>query len=261
MNLLLTASFAAATCTALSTNVSNDSLPIGISSRRSWIIKSFVVSTSATLLDVSNPSAAVADVDVLPNGLRKFTALAPLGAPTSTGNKLAGLSLSEIASRLSHDLVEGSTGKGGYFVSGDMSTQIFRDDCAFIDPTNSVSSLSKYQTALKILFDPEQSFVKLLEPLEIEESKKEITAKIRSGGTLKLPWRPRISSYESTIKYTVDDNGLIESQVQEWSISASGALKETFTPAALNDYLTGCALVGYSGLDKISMEVEQEWFK
>ena len=56
----------------------------------------------------------------LPIDLRKYTALAPLGkdANTSTGNKLTGLSMESIASRLSNDLVNGSTGKGGYFISG-----------------------------------------------------------------------------------------------------------------------------------------------
>lgn len=79
---------------------------------------------------------------------------------------------------------------------GDISTQIFRDDCQFIDPTNSVSSLSRYQNALRILFDPNQSYVKLLEPLTIDKSKNMITARIESGGVLKLPWKPKIPSYE-----------------------------------------------------------------
>jgi len=220
------ASFAA-TCTALSTKGPNNPLPT--SSRRSWLAKS-LVSASAALSELpSNPSAAFADVDI-----REYTALAPLGTPTSTGDKLTGLSLSEMASRLSHDLAEGSTGEGGYFVSGDISTQLFRDDCKFVDPTNSVSSLSRYQNALKILFDPKQSFVEVLEPLQIDESKNQITARIRSGGIIQLPWSPRISSYESTIKYTIDGVGLIKSQEQEWSISASEALKETFTPPFLS---------------------------
>ena len=79
---------------------------------------------------------------------------------------------------------------------GDISTNIFRDDCEFTDPTNSVSSLAKYQKALTILFDPEQSFVELVTPLEINVKTREITGRIRSGGVLKLPWNPRISSYE-----------------------------------------------------------------
>ena len=169
------------------------------STRRSWIVKS-LVSTSITLGVPSSPSISIASddtiVDTLPRDLRQYTALAPLGTPTSTGDKLTGLSLNEIASRLSHDLVDGANGRGGYFISGDISTQIFRDDCTFIDPTNSVSSLSRYQNALKILFDSEQSYVQLVEPLEIDESRREISARIRSGGVLQLPWRPRISSYE-----------------------------------------------------------------
>jgi len=170
----------------------------------------------------------------LPDDLKQFTALAPLGVPTSTGSKLTGLSLSELASRLSHDLVEGSNGEGGYFISGDISTQLFRDDCTFVDPTNSVSSLSRYQNALKILFDPERSYVQLVEPLTIDENKKQITARIRSGGVLQLPWSPRISSYESLIVYTIDDNSLVERQDQVWSISAFEALKETFTPPSFS---------------------------
>ncbi|KAK1740286.1 DUF2358 domain-containing protein [Skeletonema marinoi] len=114
---------------------------------------------------------------------------------------------------------------------GDISTEIFRDNCEFTDPTNSVSSLAKYQKALTILFNPEQSFVELVTPLEIDVPKREITGRIRSGGVLKLPWNPRISSYESTIKWKIDDDGLIESQIQQWSIPASQALRETFTPS------------------------------
>ncbi|KAL7536215.1 hypothetical protein ACHAWF_005398 [Thalassiosira exigua] len=217
--------FAVTKCTPLSLKPA----PI---SRRGWMAKS-LASTSAALLDALRPPSAVAEADGLPSDLKKYTVLAPLGAPSSTGSKLSGLSLAEIASRLSRDLVEGSTGKGGYFISGDISTQLFRDDCEFTDPTNTVSSLSRYQNALQILFDPENSFVQLLEPLKVDESRNVITARIRSGGVLKLPWKPYISPYESTIEYHVDENGLIDSQVQDWSISASEALRETFTPSSL----------------------------
>ena len=83
--------------------------------------------SATTQLQINNinPSyASAAEVKELPRELRKFTALAPLGdnAPTATKaaleNKLTGLSLKDIATKLSHDLVDGSTGKGGYFISG-----------------------------------------------------------------------------------------------------------------------------------------------
>jgi len=214
-----------ATCRALWTKS-------GHISRRHWIGQG-IGASGAVLLDIFAPSVCFADVDALPSELRQYTALAPLGRPTATGTKLSGLSLPEIASRLSRDLTEGSEGRGGYFVTGDLSSELFRDDCLFVDPTNSVSSLSRYRNALRILFDPEQSSVRLVEPLVVNEEERTITGRIRSWGTLQLPWKPRISSYESSIEYSIDDDGLIRSQVQRWSVSASEALRETFVPSAL----------------------------
>ncbi|EJK52722.1 hypothetical protein THAOC_27976 [Thalassiosira oceanica] len=189
--------------------------------RRGVISRILGVASSASVC-VLKPSYAAVDV-------REYTALAPLGRPSTTGDKCTGLSLSQLSERLTNDLQSGSTGRGGYFISGDISADIFRDDCAFVDPTNSVSSLSRYRNALAILFDPQSSFVELLAPLEVDETHNQISANIRSGGVLQLPWGPRIAPYESKIVYTVDQNGLIESQYQEWSISAAEALRETFS--------------------------------
>ena len=230
--------FSAATCGLALSVVKSPPRNSKSSTRRSWLAKCLIpTSSSAFLLLVNCPSssatAAINNVNELPSKLKQYTSLAPLGPNTSTGIKLTGLSLSEIATQLAHDLVDGSTGKGGYFISGDMSTQIFRDDCTFIDPTNSVNSLSRYQKALTILFDPSQSHVELLEELQIDNNRNTIMAKVRSDGVLKLPWSPRISPYDSTITYTIDTHGLIQSQVQEWNKSASRALWETFTPSLL----------------------------
>jgi hypothetical protein len=120
--LLSGGSLLAATVSGLSTKVSNN-IHHHHSSRRNWIGKVVISSSAAfTLCNIANPpspaTAAAQEVEELPSELRKFTALAPLGEATSTGNKLIGLSLEDIASRLSHDLVEGCTGKGGYFISG-----------------------------------------------------------------------------------------------------------------------------------------------
>ena len=38
---------------------------------------------------------------------------------------------------------------------------MFADDCRFIDPTNDVVGLSRYLTALGLLFDPATSSVEL----------------------------------------------------------------------------------------------------
>ena len=218
---------------------SANALSMGPSTRRRWMAKGVgIVSGGASflsVLDFANPGEAVAEIEALPSGLRQYTALAPLGSPAAaTGDKLTGLSLTEIATRLSNDLSNGAKGEGGYFVTGDLSPELFRDDCAFVDPTNSVASLSRYQNALRILFDPNQSVVRLVEPLAINKEDRTITGNVRSWGVLQLPWSPRISSYTTKIVYSIDGDGLIYSQIQSWSIPASEALSETFTPAILN---------------------------
>lgn len=126
----LAASFPA-TCTALSAKTaSNRPSSNQPSSRRNWLAKSASAASAVAFFGASTPSAAVADAGSLPEDLKRFTALAPLGSPVSVGGKLTGLSLSDIAARLSRDLVEGSTGKGGYFVSGAQSRplRMFRLD-------------------------------------------------------------------------------------------------------------------------------------
>ena len=49
-----------------------------------------------------------------------------------------------------------------YFVTGDLTEEIFADDCRFIDPTTKVTGLSRYLRALRALFDPSRSEVELV---------------------------------------------------------------------------------------------------
>lgn len=205
-------------------------------SRRKWL--SQVLQQGGTIVAVAAaaPSASIAS-DELPSFLKDYTKLAPLGTKQQT-TKTTGLSLAQLASRLSQDLVEGATGQGGYFLSGDLSGDLFRDDCIFADPTNRVDSLSQYQAALRILFDPQTSTVELIEPLQVlvddeegEAGQRTIRGRIRSRGYLQLPWKPYVTAYESTIVYTVDRDGLISRQDQTWSKDALVALQESFTPS------------------------------
>jgi hypothetical protein len=197
------------------------------SSRRTWLKRTFQGILIGTTINSANAQ------DELPLFLRDFTALAPLGTPLEESNKSLGLSLAELATRLTRDLTEGATGQGGYFLTGDLSKDIFRDDCVFVDPTNRVSSLSQYQRALRILFDPSQSSISLLGELSVNEKERTISGRLRSRGVLQLPWKPYINAYETDIVYRIDENGLICQQEQQWSKSASQALKETFTPTLL----------------------------
>ncbi len=215
----------------------------GPSSRRKWLLQTIA---NAGWVAVSYPSAAAGATetattttapisqDELPSFLRDYTKLAPLGAKVISSDKTLGLSLDELATRLSKDLTIGSSGnQGGYFLTGDLSRDIFRDDAIFNDPTNRVSSLSQYQQALRILFDPARSTVEFVNPLVPNYELRTITGRIRSRGYLQLPWNPYVTAYESTIVYTIDEDGLIARQDQTWSKAASQALRESFTPSVV----------------------------
>lgn len=233
--------------TAIWSNTDDDSTTCidgaGTSSRRLWFGNT--AATMASILSHGSSSMAVettitGDVDVLPSALRDYTKLAPLGPKETTNTasairKAIGLAPDAMARRLANDLVNGATGKGGYFISGDLSKELFRDDCIFEDPTNRVDTLSQYQKALTLLFDPDRSTVELLGDglkVIINEESTTITGRLRSRGYLGvLPWKPYVTAYETDIVYTLDPKtGLVTRQDQTWTKAASKALQETFTP-------------------------------
>ena len=164
--------------------------------------------------------------------------LAPLGKPEHVGGeKRVGVSVKEVREILERDLqpiekLSDGTFKGAYFVTGNLTPEIFEDDCAFIDPTNTTKSLSKYMNALKILFDPETSSVDL-KSIDIVDDHT-IVGVYDCEGYLKLPWHPRVKPYTGTVTWrTNGENGLIVSQTQQWTgISAAGAIIESFTPGS-----------------------------
>ncbi|GLI71493.1 hypothetical protein VaNZ11_016708 [Volvox africanus] len=150
--------------------------------------------------------------------------LGPLGPVRRVGgDKQTGLSVEEVAEVLRRDLA-----RGQYFVTGNLTREVFADDCRFIDPTNDVTGLSKYLTALKVLFDPQFSKVELLD-IRVA-GPRTVEADWRLGGYLAFPWNPRVEPFTGHTVYTLNDDGLVSEQRQTWSISAATALIESFTP-------------------------------
>ncbi|KAG2428543.1 hypothetical protein HYH02_014347 [Chlamydomonas schloesseri] len=150
--------------------------------------------------------------------------LGPLGPVKRVGgDKRTGLTAEEVADVLRRDLEVGQ-----YFVTGDLTRQVFADDCRFVDPTNDVTGLSKYLTALKVLFDPAYSKVQLLSISAT--GPRTVEADWRLGGYLVFPWNPRVEPFVGHTVYTLDPDGLIVEQRQAWEKSAAEALRESFTP-------------------------------
>lgn len=126
------------------------------------------------------------------------------------------------------DILEKDIGKGQYFVTGNLTQEIFEDDCRFVDPTNDVTGLKRYLSALNILFDPSKSSVSLL-GIQLVDGKT-IVADYEAQGVLQLPWRPVVKPYRGHIVYNLNKDGLVQKQEQTWDISALDALLETFMP-------------------------------
>ena len=181
--------------------------------------------------------ANAAALSVLTRGTRAFadetfTAAPAVGAPldwtafwrgsTTSAPKQTNLPISTVADILRKDL-----GDNKYILTGQLTPSIFSDDCSFTDPNNSVRGLSKYQQALSLLFDPSESSLELKD-LRVADG--HIEADYTASGTLKLPWRPKISGWAGHVVYSLNADGLIASQVDVWNITRVDAIRQTFTP-------------------------------
>lgn len=134
------------------------------------------------------------------------------------------LSIDSIKDIIARDIKDGQ-----YFITGNLTRDIYKDDCRFRDPTNETVGLEKYLQAVSILFDPANSKQELLSIAVTSPTT--ITAKWTLGGYLKFPWRPRVVPFEGSTQYVVDTEGLVALHDEKWSISPLTALLETITPS------------------------------
>jgi hypothetical protein len=156
--------------------------------------------------------------------------LPPLGCrPATTLEKQKHLSLDQIKNIL-HDDWHAHNGKG-YYITGKLTTTIYRDDCLFDgpDPDMPVKGLRKYLSSASQLFDKGQSVAELYS-LEFGSQKRTIVATWRIAGTLRLPWRPSLPTMTGSTTYHLDDDGLIYHHEEKWDLSVPEAFLKTFYP-------------------------------
>lgn len=145
--------------------------------------------------------------------------------PKPMGLKVCGSSVSEVMEVVRRD-IEG----GQYYVSGRLTPSVYSDACFFDgpDPDMPVRSLQRYTDALRGLFDPRSSTIELL-GME-QRGPRQFTAHWRLEGALRLPGSPRIKPYVGCTLYELDDDGLIASHTESWSITALDAFVSTVWP-------------------------------
>ncbi|KAL3903154.1 MAG: hypothetical protein SGPRY_011791, partial [Prymnesium sp.] len=141
------------------------------------------------------------------------------------GPKLIGCSVEEVMGVVREDIESRR-----YYISGRITQAVYSDRCFFDgpDPDMPVRSLQRYSDALRGLFDPVQSKFELLELSACGRSS--FTASWRLEGALRVPGRPRIKPYLGTTLYELDEDGLICSHTETWSISAIDAFVSVLFP-------------------------------
>ncbi|PXF43764.1 hypothetical protein BWQ96_06496 [Gracilariopsis chorda] len=120
-------------------------------------------------------------------------------------------------------LIQEDFEKRQYYITGRLTTEIYRDDCLFDgpDPDVPVRGLQKYTSATAGLFCRRLSNVQLIHIQVLDQNR--ISAEWRLEGALNLPWKPTIKPYTGCTIYTFDQQRLVKSHVETWSVTALDA--------------------------------------
>ena len=155
---------------------------------------------------------------------------------SSTALKQTGLSIDAIAEIIKRDWksqanIRDLTSGKGYYITGKLTREIYRDDCFFDgpDPDMPVTGLKKYISSTSQLFDHKASRADLIN-LESNEDQRSVTVHWRLEGILNLPWHPILKPWTGHTTYMIDDLGLIDKHVEKWDISVVDAFVSTLFP-------------------------------
>lgn len=150
--------------------------------------------------------------------------------------KTHGLSLDTLSNIIQKDWKSSSnlsklTSGKGYYITGKLTSEIYRDDCFFDgpDPDMPVSGLKKYISSTSQLFDHKASKADLIS-LEINEEKRVIKVHWRLEGILNLPWHPKLKPWTGQTSYFIDESGLVEKHDESWDITVIDAFVSTLFP-------------------------------
>ncbi|GLC45237.1 hypothetical protein PLESTB_000721900 [Pleodorina starrii] len=114
-----------------------------------------------------------------------------------------------------------------YYVTGDLSRELFAANCTFKDPTVEVVGVEPYVRALQTLFDPTTSRADLISIRTTAPDT--VVLRWRLGGSLKLGGL-KIKPYTGTTVYTISDDGKVVRHEETWDISTVDAFVSTFLP-------------------------------
>jgi Uncharacterized conserved protein (DUF2358) len=154
--------------------------------------------------------------------------LPPLSCRATKAEKTKNLSLTQVKDIIQMDWQEHNS--KGYYITGRLTTSIYRDDCLFDgpDPDMPVKGLPKYLGSASQLFDRATSVAELIS-LQVDEGNT-IVATWRIQGTLRLPWHPSLPTMTGSTTYHLDDDGLVYLHKETWDLSVPEVFLRTFYP-------------------------------
>ena len=171
--------------------------------------------------------------------------------PTHTNKKKTkckkqrGLSITQLEEILRKDWRADSERNKGYYVTGRLTTEIYRNDCYFDgpDPDMPIRGLRKYVGVANRLFDASKSECKLLSLHRVESNREDgdsqqLVAHWELQGALRLPWKPTLPKFRGTTIYHIDPEGLIERHEETWDITVEQAFSHTFLPKYAHGWFT-----------------------
>jgi len=123
----------------------------------------------------------------------------------------------------------------GYLFTGEISSEIYDDDCVFTDPTLSFVGLETFernlaalQPILNVLLGDDRRVILRKGP-ELNRRDQSVEAQWRMSGAIRLPWKPRIELNGATkFSYDPSRKGRIVRYDETWEISAADALLQLF---------------------------------
>ncbi|KAL3140305.1 hypothetical protein ABBQ38_004570 [Trebouxia sp. C0009 RCD-2024] len=147
----------------------------------------------------------------------------PLMAAVSGDGSSRTMSIADLRDVVQKDFVQNQ-----YYVTGNLTPQVYTPDCQFKDPTTNVKGMQLYTAAVSKLFDATKSKAEMVS-VNIS-GPNTLTLKWRLAATLNIPGRPAIKPYTGTTKYVTNDSGLICKHLEEWDISALDAFVSVLFP-------------------------------
>jgi len=132
--------------------------------------------------------------------------------PSITDGKRRGLSLQQL-----RDIIQEDFDERRCLVTGDLSQEIYADDCVFTDPQMTCKGLKKFVSGTKALFYAPKSELELLEPV-YTVGENQIVAKWREVACFNIPFRPR-TFFTGNLTLTLGEDNLVKSYVEQWDLS------------------------------------------